>query len=241
MSATAYSRSNEKKGTPQKKFCGVCHKKGLAESIYTSHFTKSLPGDKGIITCPTILNASCSFCGEKGHWANEKFCRAMRADIKDRSRTHYVSNIPVRTPTVNHSSNNLFANLDADGEDIIPQKITQPRPHLRPHLRPKPVTSIAPLPTPVSGISWASMASRPASLSFKHLEKPISAGFVTLGNGYKNTTGVAKEDTSARNDLALSIVNERMQQMKDAEWDEEEFYEEEFFDDEMYSDDNGNW
>ena len=62
----------------QKKFCGVCQKAGKSEKEYTSHFTRSVPGPKGIIVCPTILCAECSFCHQKGHWASEDFCPALK-------------------------------------------------------------------------------------------------------------------------------------------------------------------
>jgi len=64
-----YSRSNSNERS-QKKFCGVCHKVGLSEKEYTSHFTKSSPGPTGIVICPTILNNECSYCFQFGHFKN---------------------------------------------------------------------------------------------------------------------------------------------------------------------------
>jgi len=80
-----------------KKFCGVCKKKGLAESVYTSHFTKSVPGEKGIVVCPTILSATCSYCNQRGHWANEDYCSAMKKDRRDAeyARKEYSNYKPV--------------------------------------------------------------------------------------------------------------------------------------------------
>lgn len=81
MSSAAFMNSasaavmNKKQTTP---YCDVCYKKGLPKSNYTSHYPKSVPGPKGIVTCPTILAAVCNVCGKSGHWANEKFCPAMK-------------------------------------------------------------------------------------------------------------------------------------------------------------------
>jgi hypothetical protein len=61
----------------QKKFCSVCKKAGKSEREYTSHYTKSVPGPKGIPTCPIILSSECTFCHQKGHWASEDHCPAL--------------------------------------------------------------------------------------------------------------------------------------------------------------------
>lgn len=41
---------------------------GKTETEYRSHFTKS---DTGIVLCPTILNAICSYCKAQGHFKGE--------------------------------------------------------------------------------------------------------------------------------------------------------------------------
>jgi len=53
-----------------KKFCGVCKNIGKSEAEYTSHYTKSVPGDKGIVVCPTILNNTCNKCHQVGHFSD---------------------------------------------------------------------------------------------------------------------------------------------------------------------------
>jgi hypothetical protein len=52
----------------KKTFCDVCRRAGKSEKEYTSHYTKSKPGEGGVVTCPTILNSICSYCREKGHF-----------------------------------------------------------------------------------------------------------------------------------------------------------------------------
>lgn len=51
-------------------FCATCMKVGKSKEEYTSHFTKSSSGPDGVVTCPTILNAICSYCKQKGHFKN---------------------------------------------------------------------------------------------------------------------------------------------------------------------------
>ena len=53
-----------------KKFCGVCKKAGKSEEEYTSHFTKSVPGPKGVPTCPLILSSVCKCCFIRGHFVD---------------------------------------------------------------------------------------------------------------------------------------------------------------------------
>jgi len=59
----------------EKKFCGVCKKAGKPQTLYESHYTKSVPGPKGVVVCPTILAAICKSCGQTGHFANSEYCK----------------------------------------------------------------------------------------------------------------------------------------------------------------------
>jgi hypothetical protein len=45
---------------------------------------KSKPGPDGVVVCPTILAEVCNYCGKNGHWANEKYCQALRQDNLER-------------------------------------------------------------------------------------------------------------------------------------------------------------
>lgn len=47
--------------------CKVCKDAGKTEAEYTSHFVRSDPGPKGVVVCPTLLNAECSYCRTFGH------------------------------------------------------------------------------------------------------------------------------------------------------------------------------
>jgi hypothetical protein len=182
MSTATYTRSNDRsyQKLSDKKFCGVCHKKGLPESVYTSHFTKSVPGHKGIITCPTILNASCRFCGGKGHWADEKFCAAMRQENRDRDGFETVvrkRTVEKRIDVAPLKSTNVFACLDVDNDPVAPAPVA-----------PAPVAP-AHVATPIRGVSWASMASRPVALVKK--EEKTNTLFVNLAERSKANAAAA--------------------------------------------------
>lgn len=251
MSTAAYSRSSTatSAASSQRKFCGVCHKKGLPESVYTSHFTKSVPGDKGIVTCPTILNAVCSFCKGKGHWADIKFCSAMRSQAKNNRRdTNTVvdadgfSQKVVRPrapaaaapadarPSKNVTLYGCLNDSDNDSDnDETPSLVNERVPAIV-----KPVA--AALPTP--GVSWASMASRPPVVREEPEYKPLAEGFVVLGRRSDPVT--LTESVMAvreREDLANAIICERNETI---DWEGEDaaifgyYDEEEDFDDHYY-------
>lgn len=246
MSAAAYSRSTATStARPERKYCGVCHKKGLPESVYTSHFTKSVPGDKGIVTCPTILNAVCSFCKGKGHWADIKFCSAMRSQAKNNRRdTKTVfdadgfsqkvvrprASEPDSASAYDRPSKNvtLYDCLNDSDDDETPTLVNQRVPAV---VKPAAVA----LPTP--GVSWASMASRPPVVREEPEYKPLAEGFVVLGRRSDPVT--LSESAMAvreREELANSIIYERNETI---DWEGEDaaifgYDEEEDFDDDYY-------
>jgi hypothetical protein len=230
MSATAYSRSTAPRS--DKKFCGVCHKKGLPESVYTSHFTKSVPGDKGIVTCPTILNAVCRFCGMKGHWADEKFCSAMRAENKRNRRSEYRREYDQKVVVKEPVSSNRYAMLVEEEDTTVIAPASLASASLASASLAPAITVPAPITTPVAGVSWAAMAGRPAPIP-KPVEKPLAEGFVVLGSGYKHTerTEYNWEEKEA---VAREIFDARMLELEESE---------EWYDEDNYSDeeDNENW
>ena len=105
--------------TKSKSFCGVCKNAGLSEREYTSHFTKSVPGPKGIVVCPTILQNVCSYCKCKGHFKNncselKKTHRAVRQSEVAEKRTQRV----LETPEKKISKENRFSAIE-NGEMVI--------------------------------------------------------------------------------------------------------------------------
>ena len=94
-------RNRYTKETVQKKYCKVCHKAGKSEKEYTSHFTKSVPGDKGIVVCPTILRNRCVKCNNYGHFAD--FCKESRDFCKE-SRDFCKQTSRVKTEPIHRDS-----------------------------------------------------------------------------------------------------------------------------------------
>jgi len=133
-------RNVAEKNTP---YCDVCFRAGLSKREYTSHFVKSVPGPRGMVVCPTILNSVCSACSGRGHWANSKFCPMIRDEKKsfDRleRRERFKSN-ESNTSAITKKNTNLFSVLDED--DAVHAVV--------------PVVSTGP--------SWADMAKKPAAI-----------------------------------------------------------------------------
>ena len=77
-SATILSKTN---ANTANKFCQICKNAGLTEKEYTNHFVKNQPGPHGVVVCPTILNAECTYCFKKGHVKSEKHCPSYRKMI----------------------------------------------------------------------------------------------------------------------------------------------------------------
>lgn len=120
MSSARYNRNKHASQSVDKKFCGVCKNAGLSEREYTSHFTKSVPGPKGIVVCPTILQNVCSFCKCQGHFkANcselKRMNRRIREDEVYVKRAHYAT--ATATDSKKKQTSNRFAVLSPDEEE----------------------------------------------------------------------------------------------------------------------------
>ena len=159
MIATKNTATAPAKRTP---YCDTCYRKGLSEKEYTSHYTKSEPGPRGVIVCPTILNTVCRACGMKGHWASEKFCSVVRREAKEdrrynerKEREQKVATKPVAKKT---TMNVYAALIDDDGEAVVASPTPVPTP-------------VAVAPVVRSGPSWSDMAKKPAVLVPK-VEEP---------------------------------------------------------------------
>ena len=61
-------------------FCKVCFDAGKTEKEYTSHYVRSNAGPNSKVVCPTLLNLSCSYCGNSGH--TPKFCTILTSNKK---------------------------------------------------------------------------------------------------------------------------------------------------------------
>jgi len=84
-----------------KKFCGICKAVGKSEEEYSSHFTKSAPGPKGVVICPLILSSVCKCCSKQGHFADH--C-PKRAEIEHIQKKTTTINVEIRIKTKPNSS-----------------------------------------------------------------------------------------------------------------------------------------
>ena len=64
-----------------KPFCKVCKDFGKPESVFTSHFVRQTTHPNSPVTCPTILNNVCQYCGEKGHFVSS--CSLKKTQLKE--------------------------------------------------------------------------------------------------------------------------------------------------------------
>ena len=69
----------------KKPVCKVCRDAGKPESVYTSHFVKSM--NRCQIICPTLLNIKCRYCEEIGHTV--KYCKSLNNQPSRSSRSAY--------------------------------------------------------------------------------------------------------------------------------------------------------
>jgi len=118
---------NQNKNQLIKKYCKVCHDAGKPESEYTNHYVKSVPGPKGIIVCPTLLQTECRYCFHPGHTA--KFCPKLAEKNKvgnyetssekvEKVEKNKKNEKKVKKEVVKSSyKGNIFSALQDDDED----------------------------------------------------------------------------------------------------------------------------
>jgi len=119
----------------KKPVCKVCRDAGKPESVYTSHFVKSM--NRCQIICPTLLNIKCRYCEEIGHTV--KYCKSLNNQPSRSSRSAYekVSQTTVDQPSrssrsayekvsqTDNKTQNKFGILDFD-DDEEEEEIEQP-------------------------------------------------------------------------------------------------------------------
>ena len=179
-------------------YCDTCYRKGVSEKEYTSHYTKSEPGPRGVIVCPTILNSLCRACGGKGHWASEKFCPLMRREARNKEREQKVVLAPV---VVKKTNQNRFAALfDDEGEAVVAAPVVA-APVVAPVV-------VAPVVAPDSKrVSWSDMAKKPAVLVPKEEPSPLTTlSFQTVYYSAKNPVVTRMTDAEKE---AIKIFQER--------------------------------
>ena len=81
MYAVRQQNSTRKNNPSMKPFCKVCKDFGKHESVFTSHFVRQTTHPNSPVTCPTILNNVCQYCGEKGHFVSS--CSLKKTQLKE--------------------------------------------------------------------------------------------------------------------------------------------------------------
>lgn len=200
----------------QKKYCGVCFKAGKSASEYESHFTKSTPGPKGIVTCPMIIMSQCKCCGKSGHFTdhcpNKKssgngFIRPAAAPTRvsvrrSENRFDILESFDFDNNVVNVKRTNVDLSSAAPQEDVKRMKLSEK----------EDIESRAP-----NGISFASILMKPAPVPVQETSFKISP---TLQN-------IIDSEKSDKLLLAEKIISERSKRCSwlDSDSDDEDDYE----------------
>ena len=223
------SRGMNNKGKSDKKYCGVCHKAGKPASEYESHYTKSVPGPKGIVTCPMILTSVCNRCNQSGHFSDH--CNIKKtmpfknnrlsnpAPVRASTSAATATAVAVATTSAVRRSENIFAALaSSDDDDVVMPVVKRPKITVE-----KEIVSLAP-----NGVSFAAM-----------LLKPVPVPIVESGFKFssKVQTLLACEEKSEKLLLAEKILAER-QKTQRRSW-ADDFSDSDDDDDEK--DDNSAW
>jgi hypothetical protein len=209
-SARQMNNNSRKINKSDKKYCGICHKAGKSVSEYESHYTKSVPGPKGIITCPMILASVCNRCGNSGHFSDH--CTLKKNMPFKNNRLSLPNPNPGPGPGPGPSvsvwrSENGFAALsvaDDDDDEVVMPVVKRPKITVE-----KEIASLAP-----NGVSFASMLLKPAPAPVIETSFKISTKLQTLIDYEK----------SEKMELAKSIINKgkRRSWISDSESDSED-------------------
>ena len=125
----------------KKPFCKVCQDAGKPESLYSSHFVRSLPDKSGKTTvlCPTLLSTECRYCFKSGHTA--KFCPVIEKTKKDKERTERKVQFEASKPSAKIESKkavSVFAVLgedsDSENELKVSNFVQEEYPSLKKHI-----------------------------------------------------------------------------------------------------------
>jgi len=123
MMQQARFMNSSKSSKVAKPFCGVCYKAGKSENEYTNHYTKSVPGEGGVVICPTILCNECTYCHEIGHFKNA--CPLLIAKEKNCAKVSKYTKKNVSVPKPAHlsiprvnTSNSFSALEDCEDDDV---------------------------------------------------------------------------------------------------------------------------
>ena len=127
--------STLKKNSPIKKFCKVCADSKKSHDVVISHNVKDLI--TGVVTCPTLLEQPCRYCGETGHTIS--FCSRKKQNDKwddhEAKRQKYEESQVATKMKETKTSKSVFDALMSDSEDeeeaeVIEEEVFIPKPLL---------------------------------------------------------------------------------------------------------------
>jgi hypothetical protein len=166
----------------KKPYCKVCFDAGKPESMYTSHWVRTLPDRNGKTTvlCPTLLETECRFCYKLGH--TTKFCPAIEQNKKQKEGADRKLKVSEEKPKISKSDEKKkpvsiydALRVDSDSEDESQDtNIVENFPMLAttlPSVQVKLPSIQAKLPTvqPEVKTGWAAIAAKPKEDPFmKH-------------------------------------------------------------------------
>ena len=166
------SRNSQNFSSARKPHCAHCQNTGETESVYASHWPKSLPDRTGktTVTCPKLLQTECGYCYGFGH--TRKFCDVLKANQKARELEDRRSKSEQQQPKQQPKQQKVvtfggFAALadDSDDEEVNFKPVKEEWPTLSTSInRTSSVT-----------IGYAAMAAKPARVYEPEPETPVSS------------------------------------------------------------------
>jgi hypothetical protein len=110
------------KKTTKGPFCKVCFDTGKPESVYTSHYVRDVPGESGVVVCPTLLDIQCRYCKKRGHTTSK--CpilkkKGIKAPAPSLMLPEVANNERLRLKNIrNNSFGELAYNSDDDEDEL---------------------------------------------------------------------------------------------------------------------------
>lgn len=146
----------------KKPHCKVCQDAGKPESVYSSHWVKSLPDRNGKtnIICPTLLDTECRYCFKLGH--TTKFCPVLEQNNKKREKNErriqveFNNEKVVKTALKNKPSCFTVLDLGSDSEEENEQEIQVSLKQEYPSIIKGEVAT-----KPIELTGWAAIAAKP--------------------------------------------------------------------------------
>lgn len=178
----------------KKPHCKVCQDAGKPESVYSSHWVKSLPDRNGKtnIICPTLLDTECRYCFKLGH--TTKFCPVLEENNKKREKNERRIQVEFKNEKVvkhtlkDKSSCFTVLDLGSDSEEEIQVSLKQEFPSIV-----KGEVEVATKPIELTG--WAAIAAKPKTEKQTVFGCPIEIKIALPKKVERQTNMMVEQDT----------------------------------------------